>query len=338
MLKYFMLSCHLLVLLACQAQEQKNSTGPVYLIEGDLAKYHITQDLEEGFFSKINQTEAALQMKSKPETKLAEKDWKEAYIAYLKADVMDFSASEKNFVLRIFDDLYKNSKMEQLHMPDSILLIKVAGRHYGNSVYYTRENCIIIPQNVLAKADSSAFSGVMLHELFHIYSRYNPSKRKALYETVGFEKTTGINFPANLANRMVYNPDGLDIDWTCELETSNGTTRVIPLLVSVPSPAFNKGLFANFQFLLYEVQSLGDGSYTVLTDSIGNSTLSMSTFIPAYYNLIGTNTDYIIHPDEILADHFMMIMRADSTNLRQEPFEGYNLDLRNRIEHILFPL
>ena len=337
MLKYFILSCNLLVLLACQAQEQKNSTRSIHLIEGDLAKYHITHDLEEGFFSKINQTEAALQMKAKPETKLAETDWKEAYKAYLKADVMDFSASEKDFVLRVFDDLYENPKMEQLHMPDSILLIKVAGRHYGNSVYYTRENCIIIPQNVLKEKNRSAFSGVMLHELFHIYSRYNPSKRKALYETVGFEKTAGINFPVDLANRMVYNPDGLDIDWTCKLEVPNGITRVIPLLVSVSTPAFNKGLFANFQFLLYEVQSLDDGSYTVLTDSTGSSTLSMSTFIPAYYNLIGTNTDYIIHPDEILADHFMMIMRGDSTNLRQKAFEGYNLDLRNRIEHIIFP-
>lgn len=337
MLKYFILSCNLLVLLACQAQEQSNSNGPVYLIEGDLAKYHITQDLEEGFFSKINQTEAALQMKAKPTSKHNDTDWQEAYQAYLRADVLDFKASEKEFVQGVFDALYQNPKLEQLQMPDSILLIKVAGRHYGNSVYYTRENCIIIPQNVLAEADSSAFSGVMLHELFHIYSRYNPSKRKALYETVGFEKTTGINVPTNIANRMVYNPDGLDIDWTCELETTNGTTRVIPLLVSVPTPAFNKGLFANFQFQLYEVQAFDDGSYTILSDSIGNSTLSMSTFIPAYYKLIGTNTDYIIHPDEILADHFMMIMRADTTNLRQEAFEGYNLDLRNRIEHILFP-
>ena len=67
----------------------------------------------------------------------------------------------------------------------------------------------------------------------------------------------------------------------------------------------------------------------------GDSLLDQQKMMGAYFNVIGTNTGYIIHPDEILADHFMMLMRGDTVNLNQLPFEGNNLELLQQIKDIL---
>ena len=50
--------------------------------------------------------------------------------------------------------------------PKEIKLIKTKANHYGQSVYYTRENCIVIPYNELDQRNEQAFLNVMIHELF----------------------------------------------------------------------------------------------------------------------------------------------------------------------------
>lgn len=329
-----------ILLFSCQGQSQLNrlSVDNIFALNGDEAKYHITTDRMDSFFEQINANEIGLQMRQNP-TKLknSKEELINQYKDFLKNDVVDFSPSDIEFLDLIFGDLYKSKKLQQLKMPDSLLLIKVTGNHYGNSVYYTRENCIIIPENVLEDKNEAVFSGVMLHEIFHVFSRYNPAIQKELYKIIGFEAIENLNFEEALADRLIYNPDGLDMNWIISLEINGEPTLVSPIILSKANPDFKKGLFPNFEFKLYALEASSPGSFIALSDQKGNSTLRQDIAIDAYFKQIGTNTGYIIHPDEILADHFMMIMRGDKVNLNNLPFTGKNLEIYNSVKTILTP-
>ena len=307
----------------------------IYMLDVSAAQTHITQDNQENFFEKVNRLEMSLQMKKELPEALTKKEQVQQYKNFLKEDVIAFSAADRAFIAEVFTKIYRDTKMSGLTMPDSVLLIKVNGRHYGDSVYYTRENCIIIPANVLVSKDKDSFSDVMLHELAHIYSRYNPEKRKSLYELIGFSKVDKLQIPMALQNRMIYNPDGLELNWITSLKVAGGSINVCPLLISRLNPSFKAGLFANFQFALFEVRMDNNGVAQVICDEQGNPTISMRDLIPGYYGSIGTNTDYIIHPDEVIADNFMLVLKGAKQNLRGQEFSGQNLDLYNNIKSIL---
>lgn len=326
----------ILLLFSCKGQtqiESLNNNG-IYAIGGANAKYHITTDRMDNFFERININEVALQMRESPD-KINASDLVNLYKDYLKSDILEFNDAELTFLNDVFKDIYQSSTLQKLNLPDSIFLIKVAGSHYGNSVYYTRENCIIIPQNVLKTKNEKTFGGVMLHEIFHIYSRYNPTVQKALYNIIGFYPVDDIDFPKALSERMIYNPDGLDMNWSVTLEYDETPIFVSPIILSKSNPDFKQGLFPNFEFKLYELQEIKSGAYIVKCNKKGDSTLDQRKAMNAYYKKIGTNTGYIIHPDEVLADHFMMVIRGDKVNLNKRSFTGKNLEILEQITSIL---
>ena len=326
----------LLTCISCASSAQiKLEADGIYALNGKEAAYHLTTDKIDHFFERINSNEISLQMKQNMLSSESDLSLINQYKEFLRSDVRSFSSSDIDYLNETFNDLYQNAELNAISLPDSILLIKVAGNHYGNSVYYTRENCIIIPENVLNDKDSSAFSGVMLHEIFHIFSRYNPGIQEELYEVIGFSAVQDIQIPKALDDRLIYNPDGLDMNWMITLQSEGEPIQVCPIILSRKKPKYKMGLFPNFEFKLYGLQRLDDGSYLVDCNKAGDSLLDQQKMMGAYFNVIGTNTGYIIHPDEILADHFMMLMRGDTVNLNQLPFEGNNLELLQQIKDIL---
>lgn len=120
----------------------------------------------------------------------------EDYKKMLQDDLQEFSKEEKEIATKLFDRALELSYKvnPNLKLPE-IFLIKTAGKYYGPSVYYTRDNSIIIPAPMLtmAKDANDAFLSTMIHEIFHIYSRYNKDKRDALYQRIGFEKLPELN-------------------------------------------------------------------------------------------------------------------------------------------------
>ena len=79
-----------------------------------------------------------------------------------------------------------------LKFPKKIQLIKSTMKEEGNASGYTRNNCIII---------NKPTSKLLAHELFHIFSRFNPSIRKHIYQSLDFQEiTTKINYPDTIKN------------------------------------------------------------------------------------------------------------------------------------------
>ena len=327
--------CFAFLCLACQAQSADHELRfskkhSVFFLDSLEATQAIISDQEDHFFEQIQVLDMALQM---GETIHRDSTSREAvladYKAFLQADVIGFTASDQALLSQIFQEAFELSESLKKGMfPDTIRLIKTKMAHYGPSVYYTREKCIIIPENVLEVPDYDGLLSVMIHEVFHIYSRYQPKQREALYQLIGFQRYPDLSFSDSLQLRLLQNPDGVDVHWAVELETGPHQKKLVTPLLTASQWQFSperKQFFDYLGFNLFEVDNQTD-PVSVLSKADGSSTLDFS-LMPAYFRRIKDNTQYIIHPDEVLADNFVILVLAekDEESLQSYSEEGQKL-------------
>jgi uncharacterized protein YchJ len=345
-----LLTASLFVLLttmpSCQAQQpiktiQHKDKKTTFLLDATEAAQYIVTDQYDNYFNIVLPVEMSIQMHEPLDPNADMADLRSRYKAYLMADVDTFTAKESRWVADVMKQIFEtcNSVHPDI-FPDSILLIKTKANHYGRSVYYTRGKCIVIPEDIFDKRDKSAFTQTMYHEMFHVYSRLHPDKKRALYSIIGFEPIglENLLFPSPLSERVLYNPDGIDFAQAITLQLSEAeTVKAIPIIYANENgyQKEKKTFFSYLEFNLFKIEDNGDGRWTVVTQDDGlTSTLNIQQ-IPDFYKQIRDNTTYIIHPDEVLADNFSFIMLDRDGDQASIKFSKEGKKLLKEIEAVL---
>lgn len=303
----YLLFCSIsLTLIACSTP--KKITTNYRLLSVTDAQKQVIQDTSEGYFEKVMPLEMSIQLQQNR----SDEDRNQLlpdYRQFLQEDVLSFTPSEEIAVKAVMDRAFELCRNIDPNMPlPTIHLIKTAGKYYGTSVFYTRDNAIVIPAPLVpqnATGDNESFLATMLHEIFHIYSRYNPKKRDALYARLGFDKLTQLELSKFLQHRVLYNPDGVDLRYAITVKDKTGRAfEAIPVIYSrfktfnTQQPRF----FSHLSFQLFEVQEK-EGVWTVVNPNTGYSIDEITGF----WEQVERNTQYNIHPDELCADNFVLL-------------------------------
>ncbi len=182
-----------------------------------------------------------------------------------------------------------------------IKIVKSTGLEEGGAAY-TRGNYIVFTANDAVNKNSAP---LFLHELFHVYSRANPTKRDALYALLGFAKCNKIKYPASLVNKKITNPDAPILEHFITLNFNGQTEDAVILLYA--NADYSSGNF--FQYMTKKLLIL-EGNATDKKAKLVNGNPDLRAFDAASNLLtqIGTNTNYNIHPEEISAEHFRMLV------------------------------
>lgn len=313
----------------------------VVLLDSTRAAKAVTTDRQEDFFNKIKELDMSLQMQRTYPSNTPRDSVLQDYQRFLAEDVLNFEPHEEVLLKRILADIHVLcNKIAPNIFPESIELVKTRSRYYGNSVYYTRDNRIIIPTNELQSPNESALRAVLTHEVFHIFSRLNPEKRAELYELIGFQKLDApLVMPSVVESRLLLNPDGVDIAYTIQLRQPGGDSlRAVPL-ITANAPAFlseRKSYFEYINFNLYPVEKQPVGNYLVVALPEGISPLRLAEQV-SFHQQITDNTQYIIHPDEILADNFsyLILSKSEDKNQNLDRFSQEGQALLKKIEAVL---
>lgn len=197
-----------------------------------------------------------------------------------------------------------------LPLPETIWLIKTTGEEEGNTAY-TRGAAIIIPVQMLA-GESTRLERVLLHEIFHILSRQNSKLRDQLYAQIGFEPCGPVTLPADYAARKITNPDAPISEHHFKGRAAGRELHLLPVLFSRET-AYRAGdtrpFFAYLEFRLMEIAEAGGHWQPVLR--AGQPAFHQPGEVENFFTRIGRNTQYIIHPEEVLADNFVLLMLGD---------------------------
>lgn len=278
-----------------------------YFPSEEEAKQIITSDDKEDYFERINQMDIKIQMQDDSDQQISIEDYK----SFLESDITSFTDSERSRLKGLLDECNASFYRQKIKINlDKIAIIKTKGKTYGPQAFFTREHAIMVPATQL-KISDNALKSVLLHEIFHIMSRYDRVLKTKAYALIGFEP---LPFAYNVQNknlndRILLNPDGLSNDFGIKLENGKGAYLWGVPLLHARHPGYRTDITNYFEYINFEVYRL-DEKRKLLT-----SLPNLSNDVPAeYFNnffaKISDNTDYIIHPDEIMADNFMLMIKA----------------------------
>ena len=328
----FLFACFLVASVGCKSNKKEvakdvvisSDTGLKFLSKVE-SEAKIVVDRTDGFFDFLSIADMSIQMK-KSDMPESGGESKELYQAMLKDEMSEFKPEEKAFMQEVFISAKKAiDKLNPKLYPDNIELIKTKTNHFGPSVYYTREDAIILPDNIFEAPSVKTQMPIMLHEIFHILSRYNDDFRDKMYALIGFEKfEEDLVLPKYIQDRLLSNPDGMRKDYAINLKNDKGEVqRALPLILTKKErydesmPTF----FAYLNFDLFPLIKITENQVTLGINQKGESSLSFGHNAD-FFELIKDNTQYIIHPDEILADNFMMAIIA----YRDNDYSGFSED------------
>lgn len=194
------------------------------------------------------------------------------------------------------------TRLEHL-LPARVLLMKSSGAA-DTALPHTRG--AMINMGPALPADDSALDSLFFHELFHVLSRHNSARHDEMYALVGFEPCP-LLLPDDVRARTITNPDAPLLLHAAPFGA--GGRMLAPVLFAEPAlydaahPGFSD--YFNLRFLAFERTSAGCAA--VMADGAPLAVPPQEA-MAALYAAAGRNTDYVLHPEELLADNFAQLM------------------------------
>ncbi len=307
---------------SCTTQVVKKDTYFEVLDSIKASKEIILED-KDIFFKKLQPLEIAIMM-NRETPFLSSENAKDSLLGWLGTQVLDFTPEDKVFIDSVFAEAKKRIKLLNPDlMPDTIKLVKINPTPYGEKVYFTRNKTIYFPQSAFTDKNFQAELAVMIHEIWHVISRMNPELRDKTYPLIGFEKhNKNLKIPEGLAMKIITNPDASFMDFAIDLEG----TLAIPLLTS-KFKAYTK---ANPYFFDYVDFNL----FPIMPDNTIGMQGILDERTDTFFKKIKDNTNYIIHPEEIIADNFQLLVYANYEN-KFERFSSQGKELILQLKQVL---
>lgn len=225
------------------------------------------------------------------------------YLAFAAAQVEEWQQNEIDVLKLLINNV--KTKIERLglklNFPDKIKLIKSTLKEEGSAISYTRVD------NIVLKGDVT--EDFIIHELFHILTRFNPVKKDELYQTINFEKSNRIEYPSAIKDNIVTNPDAPFLEHTIKLTIDGVQKEAVFILYSEKN--YESGSFFNY---MKQKLMLVEGGNNNKAPVLNNGMPVLLDFSAAsdLKEKIGRNTSYTLHPEEILSDHFVTLVKPKS--------------------------
>lgn len=228
------------------------------------------------------------------------------YLRFIAAQVKPWSPQHQKSMRDVIAKLQEPLRRLAINLENPVNLIHTTGKEESGAAY-TRGNEIVFPETEM-NANKTVSARLMAHELFHVISRQHPILRDQLYKLIGFSKANPIHLPQKIRHLRITNPDAPVIEHVMKIRLSpEQTIHIAPMLVAKADYNANgpASLFAYLSFKLMQVKRTPQGWIAQQEDG---EAIFHSPNTADFRRQIGNNTSYIIHPEEILADNFALIM------------------------------
>lgn len=225
---------------------------------------------------------------------------REELLAFAAAQTLDYTAEEKAAVDDAMSFIEQVCAERGYALPptDGIVFAKTTMLEECGAGAYTHGTQIYLGQDILQYAtmdDDGArtfFRKVVAHELFHCLTRNHPEFRAAMYAILGFTVADAdYPLPRSVRDAMISNPD-VERHNACAAFEIDGAMRNCVVVFLAGKPFSQPG------------DSFFDDMVTGLVPVDDLSALYTSEDAANFWDVFGRNTDYVIDPEETLADNF----------------------------------
>lgn len=300
------LVCVPFLFFSCQKDDTEKPTSKINYHFATLSEGQQLLAANEEYYNSMGQINIDWRMRRTGATLNELKD-------FAKTCVRDFTDEEKAAIAKAVASIEEtmNAMGAILPFPDDIAFVRTTMEEEGDAGAYTHKTEIYVSERILQKGiphdgDDEAttesnrlyFNYVIAHELFHCLTRNSPKFRSQMYNLIGFTTMDNdLTFSPDIQNSILINPDVEHIDNYAEF-TINGEKRNCELLV----------LFTKTWAEAY-AEAGDEASFFDFNQAVLVPIDALDTYYPIdeasdFWDVVGLNTDYVIAPEECLADNF----------------------------------
>ena len=230
---------------------------------------------------------------------------KEDFNRFIAEQTREWTPEEKELLLAASQDFNRFIKQQGLKFsfPSEIQMLKTTMAEAKGAGGYTRDKYIVLINRLLT-APKEKVTTLLAHELFHILTRNNPEFRKKMYSLIDFHVLPKkITFPTELKERIISNPDVPPHD-SYSTFTINGKQQDCCMVIYTHKPYDGGTLmdYINVGFVPIDKQS------GKALEKDGKAIIYSIYDCSDFEKKIGANTQYIIDPEEVLADNFSFLL------------------------------
>jgi hypothetical protein len=305
------------VALPAWAQRVEKPVAPAFVF-ADVAQAQDILGTRDDYVRATSPLERSAKLKT------AEPVDEERFLRHMREAPIEWSAEQrKNLepLLRLLDKLLSGVRWK---MPERILLVQ-SGPTLEDGFPHTRGNAIIVPTSYYERGP-----GLMLyllsHEVFHILSRSNPELRETLYSAIGFKRCDTVVIPPEIEALRVTNPDTVENRHTISVLYGGEKVEALPYIRFLSADIDPRQGFMKQTKVLWLLTDRKDGECRARS---GPDASVPPQELGGLYEQVGRNTEYLFHPEEILADNFSQIFMAASS-ARQPPLNSPELSEKLR--------
>lgn len=268
------------------------------------------------------------------------------YSDYVSSQVMEWSPSEIEALTKVIGSIKEKMADLALHFSEQIVLVKTSGLEEGYAAYTRGIDTIVLPANYVGSLETAISYGdplhpakdqaflenVIIHEMFHLFSKNNPDVRRELYGMIEYQVLeNAVELPdvpwgdSRMPALKITNPDTPTMNVAIRLQVPavpgkhDGATvkkQLLPVLLA--KETYKGGIFFDYlQWWFFAVQQSDDGWICELNDDGQPLMYEVDQeLLKRYYRLVGRNfTNEVFHPDEILAQSFVDVVNQPSMDL-----------------------
>lgn len=217
---------------------------------------------------------------------------------------------------------YVNKNIKEMglkfNLPSRIEVIKSNMKSEGGAAGYTRGNFIVLSKSYTGSY-SASLRDLFIHELFHIISRNDPVLSEKVYNIIGFKKCNEVAYPPELADKRISNPDAPFNNYYITVEYLGRQVDV--MLIMYAGKSYEGGSFFPYLQVGLLVVEGDEISKTPVYES-GKPLVLQTSDVNNFYEQVGRNTGYILHAEEISADHFVMLLTGEKGLANPELIES----------------
>lgn len=276
----------------------------------------------DGFIRRLSPFDRAARLKTDRDVSETE------FLNFVAGKVIEWDSADRERVEQAFDRIRPALGEFSLNWPESVHFVHTTGEEEGGAAY-TRGRAVVLPRTRLDRSPEE-LAQLVAHELFHVLSRHDRDIRDRLYRVIGFERCPEVELPKSLARRRITNPDAPVNAHRIRVQQEGRPFWAVPVLYSRSErydPLQGGSFFKYLQFRLL-LEAAEDEAATASAPAGSTSRLVEVKEVSGFFEQIGRNTSYIIHPEEILAVNFALIVTGETEFPSPEVAEGIRSVLR----------
>jgi hypothetical protein len=282
----------------------------VFLYTLEEARREIARN-DDGYFDALTNTE--MEQVLRRDLDPAQRDANvRAFLGFLQGECREWTDEERETMRSTLTRAHRAAMATvPVIMPADWRFLKTSGREASNA-WYTRVDWIAIPEPQLAMGGTfiggAIFSRVMIHETWHVFSRAHAHRHDEIFGLIGFRRLPNLDLGPFLDRRRITNPDAFDFRWAVDVN-DKGTTRTMILVNYSAVEGWDPkrpGFLENARTELFEVRPNDKGVWTVVGGD-GTPRGPEPGRTAGFLDMVGRNTMYLLHPEEILAENVTTI-------------------------------